>query len=62
MLEPEIDDSKFRQIRKFVCECLCEFYLPSGIEPNYCPFCGGQCAEFREMPKQEDIGYYEEPE
>lgn len=50
------------EIRKYVCSCLCEFFMPNGIEPNFCPFCGGACAAFKDLPQSpNDIGRYEEP-
>ncbi len=53
----------YRAIRKFVCSCMCEFYLPDGIEPLYCPFCAGSVSEFKELlPDEQRFGYYTEGE
>lgn len=45
-------------IRKFACGgCLGEFFLRDGIEPHFCPHCGGSV----EQIETKDFGQYEEP-
>jgi hypothetical protein len=39
--------------------------MPTGIEPSFCPNCGGELAEVKDMatiPKDDEYGFYEEGE
>jgi hypothetical protein len=60
-MSEELDECP--KIRRFVCSCLCEWYMPDGIEPSYCPHCGGEATQVRKMEDDGSIGFYtEDPE
>lgn len=47
------------EIRRFQCGgCLCEYFMPDGIEPRFCPMCAGEAIEFRELKTEDDSGVY----
>jgi rRNA maturation endonuclease Nob1 len=54
------DDEECPTIRKYVCSCLCEWYMPDGIEPSFCPHCGGEAVRVEKMAGDGSIGVYTE--
>lgn len=43
------------ETRRFQCGmCFCEFFMPDGIEPHFCPHCSAEFNEVHELVRGEE--------